>query len=86
MTRAGKRDIDRDELRDVWQRQAADLGLDARALVAEAEARVRSRLRPGGRRPGTWPARTSGASVRSRTGKARNRRHPARARTPSPHR
>ena len=28
MTRATKRDIDRDELRHVWQRQAADLGLD----------------------------------------------------------
>ena len=39
MTRAGKRDIDRDELRDVWTRQATDLGLDARALVAEAEGK-----------------------------------------------
>ena len=39
MTRAGKRDIDRDELRDVWQRQAADLGLDARALAADAMER-----------------------------------------------
>ena len=36
MTRAAKRDIDREELRDVWQRQAAGLGLDAKALVAEA--------------------------------------------------
>ena len=36
MTRAKKRDIDRDELRSVWQRQAADLGFDARALAAEA--------------------------------------------------
>ena len=36
MTRAAKRDIDRDELRDVWRKQAADLGLDTRALVAEA--------------------------------------------------
>ncbi len=36
MTRAAKRDIDREELRGVWQKQAADLGLDARALVAEA--------------------------------------------------
>ena len=34
MTRAKKRDLDRDQLRSVWQRQAADLGLDARALVA----------------------------------------------------
>ena len=36
MTRAKKRDIDRDELRGVWQRQAAGLGLDAGALVAGA--------------------------------------------------
>ena len=36
MTRAAKRDIDREELRGVWRKQAADLGLDTRALVAEA--------------------------------------------------
>ena len=39
MTRATKRDIDRDELGGVWQRQAADLGLDAGALVAGAVER-----------------------------------------------
>ena len=43
MTRAGKRDIDRDELRDVWQKQAAGLGFDAKALVAEAEREVASK-------------------------------------------
>ena len=37
MTRAKKRDIDRDELRDVWAKQAADLGFDARALAADAK-------------------------------------------------
>ena len=31
MTRAKKRDIDRGELHGVWERQAADLGLDAKA-------------------------------------------------------
>ena len=36
MTRAAKRDIDRGELRDAWRQQAADLGLDAPALVSEA--------------------------------------------------
>ena len=36
MTRAKKRDIDRDELGGVWQRQATDIGLDAGALVAGA--------------------------------------------------
>ena len=37
MTRSAKRDIDRDELTGIWQKQAADLGFDAKALVAEAE-------------------------------------------------
>ena len=36
MTRAGKRDIDRAALREIWKRQAADLGFDASGLVAEA--------------------------------------------------
>ena len=40
MTRAAKRDIDRDELTGVWQKQAADLGFDAKALVVEAESKT----------------------------------------------
>ena len=40
MTRAGKRDIDRDELHGVWARQAGDLGLDARGLAADAMQRA----------------------------------------------
>ena len=40
MTRAAKRDIDRDELTGVWEKQAADLGFDAAALVAEAESKT----------------------------------------------
>ena len=40
MTRSAKRDIDRDELTGIWQKQAADLGFDARELVAEAERGV----------------------------------------------
>ena len=39
MTRAAKRDMDREELADAWQRQAADLGFDAGALVAGAMER-----------------------------------------------
>ena len=39
MSRAAKRDIDRGELAGVWQRQAADLGFDAPALVARAAAK-----------------------------------------------
>ncbi|MXW92151.1 MAG: relaxase domain-containing protein [Rhodospirillaceae bacterium] len=36
MTRAAKRDVDRAELREMWQRQADGLGFDARALTADA--------------------------------------------------
>ena len=39
MTRAKKRDVDRDALRGVWEKQAADLGFHARTLVAEAVSR-----------------------------------------------
>ena len=39
VSRAAKRDIDRDELTGVWQRQAADLGFDAPALGAQAAAK-----------------------------------------------
>ena len=55
MTRAAKRDIDRDELRDVWRKQAADLGLDARALVAEAAGKSSVPIREASA-PGTEPA------------------------------
>ena len=40
MTRARKRDVDKAELRGSWERQAAELGLDARAPVAEAAERT----------------------------------------------
>ena len=39
MTRAAKRDVDRDALRETWARQAASLGFDANGLVAEAMER-----------------------------------------------
>ena len=38
MSRAAKRDIDRDELSHLWQRQATDLGFDAVALGDQAKA------------------------------------------------
>ena len=40
MTRAAKRDVDRDTLRGVWEKQAADLGFDARALAAGAASKA----------------------------------------------
>ena len=39
MTRAHKRDVDRDALRESWQNQASELGFDARELVDEARHR-----------------------------------------------
>ena len=39
MTRAHKRDVDKEALRGTWARQAADLGFDARALVTFAMER-----------------------------------------------
>ncbi len=51
MTRAKKRDIDRTELGSVWQKQAADLGLDAKALVAEAEGNSAAPVRDAGVEP-----------------------------------
>ena len=63
MTRTRKRDIDRGELRGVWERQAADLGLDARALVAGAAGKsaepipeaVARAMEPGGARESAAP-------------------------------
>ena len=40
MTRAAKREVDRDALRETWARQAAALGFDAKGLVASAMERA----------------------------------------------
>ena len=57
MTRAGKRDVDRAELREVWGKQAADLGFDAGGLVAEAarESGREAAMRETARAAGTGP-------------------------------
>ena len=39
MTRAAKRDVDRETLRESWEKQAAGLGFDPRALAAQALAK-----------------------------------------------
>ena len=65
MTRAKKRDIDRDELRGVWQRQAADLGLDAGALVAEAMDRSPAADREAAAGPGIGPSTGPEPAVRA---------------------
>ena len=43
MTRAHKREVDKEELRASWEKQAADLGFDARALAAKAAQREAGR-------------------------------------------
>ena len=47
MTRARKRDVDKAELRGIWEKQAAGLGFDVRALAAEARARGKDASREG---------------------------------------
>ena len=63
MTRAAKRDVDREALRESWQRQAEGLGFDARGLVAEARAREAGRDagKDAGRAAGAGPAAGNGA-------------------------
>ena len=58
MTRAAKRDIDRGELSGVWAKQATDLGLDARALVAEAAGNAAVPAREAAAEPATGPGET----------------------------
>ena len=36
VTRSHKRDVDKEALRNTWQRQATELGFDAHGMVAEA--------------------------------------------------
>ena len=49
-----KRDVDREALRESWEKQAAGLGFDARGLAAEAIARAAGRV--AGREPVREPA------------------------------
>ncbi|MDE0253309.1 MAG: relaxase domain-containing protein [Rhodospirillaceae bacterium] len=57
MTRAAKRDIDRRELRGVWRHHAADLGFDARGLVAEAVEKSAAPEREATAEPALPPGR-----------------------------
>ena len=68
MTRAKKRDVDRDELRSVWQRQAADLGFDARALVAEADGKSATPGREAAAEQAAGQGKAAGAGDRERDG------------------
>ena len=65
VTRAHKREVDRDALRESWQKQAAALGFDARELVDEARhwhaARVERPLASADRHRETEPGMTTEA-------------------------
>ena len=80
VSRAAKRDIDRDEFTGVWQRQAADLGFDAPALGAQAAAKGAER-EGAGRESGAVPA--GAAEPGSLTGERESVREGA-PQTPSP--
>ena len=51
MTRAAKRDVDKDALRETWEKQAAGLGFDAKALAASAMERGLDGAKGGRDRP-----------------------------------
>ena len=78
MTRAKKRDIDRDELRDVWQRQAADLGLDPGVLVARAMGRSGPARTGSGGGTGHRDRRDAGAGDAGAAGHRRSARRKCR--------
>ena len=69
MTRAAKRDVDRDALRESWLEQAEGLGFDARGLAAQAKEAGREAAGESGR--GTAAEREAGpASGPAETGAA----------------
>ena len=64
MTREHKREVDREALRGIWEKQASELGLESKALVASAAERALHDLKKEGAReaggdisPGTDPAK-----------------------------
>ena len=76
MTRAAKRDVDRDELRESWLNQAAGLGFDAPGLAAQAMGVSRETAGESGR--GTAAEREAGpASGPAETGAREDARGPA---------
>ena len=68
MTRSAKRDIDRDELTGIWQKHAADLGFDAKALVAEAEREAAASKAAAPAMPGPEAVQEPGASREAMAG------------------
>ncbi len=64
MTRAHKRDVDKESLHGIWTRQASELGLDAKALAASATERALHGLEKEG-------AREAGGDISSGASPAR---------------
>ena len=62
MTRAHKRDVDKEALRETWQNQVAGLGFDAKALAADALEQ--SACTPVGDRGAARDAAEGGAATR----------------------
>ena len=74
MTRAAKRDVDREALRESWLNQAAGLGFDAPGLAAQAREAGREAAGESGRgtaahrEPASGPAETGAAARKDATG------------------
>ena len=83
MTRAHKRDVDRARLRDVWARQAAGLGFDARALAAGAAAVTREASKDAGREDVAGPIAGKGAASESAAAGAEPATEDGAAKTPA---
>ena len=64
MTRAAKRDVDREALRGTWARRAADIGFDANALVASATERTLGE--DGRERDDAWDTGKNGSPTAER--------------------
>ena len=91
MTRAHKRDVDKDALREAWTEQAAGLGLDAKALVSEAMQRRLAAAdkgrNPGGRQPVAGRQLIAGrqpSAARHRAGRQRDLLNPLTGTNPVP--
>ena len=73
MTRAARREVDRETLWESWRDQAAELGFDARALVAEAVGREPDRDAGKESAPGKAVLANTGAEPGSANGKTADR-------------
>ena len=78
MTRAAKRDMDREGLRDMWREQAAELGFDVKSLVdgAMSRATIHDRQMPE-REPASSEPGLNGSGISTGSGNSMESTHPA---------